>query len=42
MIRVQHLHVSLQGKEILHDLSFELPDKKIVMLLGEMEVERQL
>ncbi|MEJ8736559.1 ABC transporter ATP-binding protein [Erysipelotrichaceae bacterium HCN-30851] len=35
MIRVQHLHVSLQGKEILHDLSFELPDKKIVMLLGE-------
>lgn len=35
MIQIQNLCVSLQGKEILHDISFDIMEGKIIMILGE-------
>lgn len=35
MIEIKKLSVSLQGKEILHDISFTIPSGRIMMVLGE-------
>lgn len=35
MINIEHLNVSLQGKQILHDICFAMQTGSIVMILGE-------